>query len=62
MLIRTARIGAFTMLAVGTIGLIINEFVFNWGRAGTISLAAVNLEGLVTLACLSRGMGKKPNK
>ena len=32
------------------IGLIINEFVFDWGSAATITFAAINVVGFVVLA------------
>lgn len=40
----------FILLAVGTIGLLLNEFVFDWGRAATLVSAALNVVGLVMLA------------
>ena len=44
------RLIAFILLIIGTFGLIINEFVFNWGSAATITFAAINVLGLVVLA------------
>lgn len=40
---------AFVLLVVGTLGLLMNEFVFAWGRTGTLIFAAANIVGLVTL-------------
>ena len=40
---------AFILLIIGTIGLLLNELVFDWGRVVTIILAAFNLIGLATL-------------
>ncbi|MFC2017157.1 hypothetical protein ACFLUD_01935 [Chloroflexota bacterium] len=41
---------AFILLIIGTIGLLLNEFLFDWGTVVTIIFAACNLIGLVTLA------------
>ena len=46
---------AFTLLVIGTLGLLINEFAFDWGRAATLTLAAVNVIGLAALAFAYRG-------
>jgi len=45
-----AKLIAFTLLIIGTISLLINEFVFDWGRAATLTFAALNLVGLVIVA------------
>ena len=42
--------GAFTLLIIGTLGLLINEFAFDWGRTATLTLAALNVIGLAALA------------
>ena len=39
----------FVLLIVGTLGLLMNEFVFDWGRAATLTFAAANGIGLLTL-------------
>ena len=44
------KLTAFILLIVGTIGLLLNELVFDWGRVVTIILAVFNLIGLATLA------------
>ena len=44
------RLIAFILLAIGTLGLIINEFIFDWGSAATITFAAINVVGFVVLA------------
>ncbi|MFC2013141.1 hypothetical protein ACFLUE_02520 [Chloroflexota bacterium] len=44
------KLTAFILLIIGTIGLLFNEFVFDWGRIVTIILAVCNLIGLATLA------------
>jgi len=45
----------FVLLLIGTIGLILNEFVFDWGRSATLSFAASNLIGLVILIIVRSG-------
>ena len=44
------KLVAFILLAAGTIGLLLNEFVFDWGRAATLLSTALNLAGLGMLA------------
>ena len=44
------RLIAFILLGIGTLGLIINEFVFDWGSAATITFAAINVVGFLILA------------
>ena len=44
------RLIAFILLIIGTLGLIINEFIFDWGSAATITFAAINVVGLAVLA------------
>ena len=39
----------FTLLIIGTICLLLNEF-FDWGRSATLTFAAVNVLGFVALA------------
>lgn len=55
---RVAELSAFILLIVGTIGLVVNEFVFDWGRVATLSFAAINIVGLVILAYTNWGMKK----
>ena len=45
-----ALLTAFTLLIIGTIGLLINEFILNWGRCGTLTFAIINVVGLAILA------------
>jgi len=40
---------AFALLILGTLGLLLNEFVFSWGRNATLIFAAANLSGLLIL-------------
>ena len=53
-------IGASIFLFVGTIGLLISEVVFNWGRCATLTFAAINIVGLATLAFTKWGMKRTP--
>ncbi len=48
----TTRLIAFILLIIGTLGLIINELILDWGSAATITFAALNVVGLVVLAFL----------
>jgi hypothetical protein len=41
---------AFILIFIGTLGLIINEVIFDWGTAATLTFAAVNIVGLASLA------------
>ncbi|MFC1989709.1 hypothetical protein ACFLVW_04020 [Chloroflexota bacterium] len=41
---------AFILLIIGTIGLLINEIIFDWGRCATLTFAIVNVVGLTFLA------------
>lgn len=36
---------AATMVLIGTVGLLINEFIFQWGRSATLLFAVVSLIG-----------------
>ena len=42
----------FTLVIIGTIGLLVNEFVVDWERVATLTLAIMNLAGLITLGYL----------
>jgi len=44
------RLIAFILLIIGTLGLIINEFIFDWGSAAALTFAAVNIVGFAILA------------
>jgi membrane-bound ClpP family serine protease len=54
-----AKIIAFILLIVGTIGLLLNEFVSGWGRSATITFACLNFVGLIALAYTSWVTGKR---
>ena len=45
-----AKLIAFILLIIGTIGLLVNELIFDWGSIVIIVLACVNAIGLVILA------------
>ena len=55
---KTIEILPFVFLIPGTLGLLLNEFFFEWGRAATLSFAAANLVGLLVLAYSQWVMGK----
>jgi len=44
-----AKRSAFILLIIGTAGLLINEFIFDWGGAATVVFAIFNIAGLVLL-------------
>jgi len=44
------KLVAFILLAMGTIGLLLNEFIFDWGRTATLVSASLNIVGLCMLA------------
>jgi len=40
----------YTTDNIGTIGLLINEIIFDWGRCATLTFAIINVVGLALLA------------
>jgi len=52
------KLSGFILLIIGTLGLIITEFIFDWGRAATLTFAALNVVGLATLAFAHWGIQK----
>ena len=54
-----AKLIAFILLGIGTIGLLVNEFVTDWGRGATITFACLNVSGFVLLAFTARSIGKR---
>lgn len=44
------RLSGFILVGIGTLGLLLNEFVLDAGRAVTILFAALDLVGLLILA------------
>ena len=53
------KLSAFVLLIVGTIGLLVSEFVADWGRDTTITFACLNVLGLVVLAFTTWTTGKR---
>jgi len=54
-----AKLIAFILLGIGTIGLLVNEFVTDWGRGVTITFACLNVLGFVLLAFTAWSKGKR---
>ena len=54
-----AKLIAFILLIIGTTGLLVNEFVTDWGRGITIIFACLNVLGLVLLVFAAWIMGKR---
>ena len=54
------KLAAFVLLGIGTIGLLVNEFVADWGRAATLTFAIFNCVGLAILAVTC--FGKKGDR
>ena len=50
------KISAFILIAVGTIGLLLNEFAFEHSSTRTIIFAVVDFVGLVNLSFAFWGM------
>ncbi len=46
----STRLIAFILLIIGTIGLLINELILDWGRCATLTFAIINVVGLISLA------------
>ena len=55
-MIDAVKFFAFILLIIGTVGLLLNEFIFDLGKAATLTFAVLNLVGLILLALRSRGM------
>ena len=53
---QAAKLSAFILLAIGTFGLLVNEFIFDWGSTATLTFAVVNVAGFATLAFANWGM------
>ena len=54
-----ARVSGFTLIIIGTVGLLVNEFVVEWGRIATLIFASLNLLGLGTLVIKVRRRGPR---
>ena len=55
---QVVKLSAFILLAIGTLGLLINEFIFDWGTTATLTFAALNVVGLAILAYVYWDMKK----
>jgi len=49
---KNIKLNAFILLIVGTLGLLMNEYIFHWGRFGTLLFAAFNMIA-IALLCFS---------
>jgi len=47
---KIVKLSGFILIFIGTLGLLINEVVFDWGRAATLTFAGINVVGLASLA------------
>jgi len=56
---QVVKLSVFILLVTGTLGLLINEFIFNWGSTATLTFAALNVVGLAILAYTYWGMEKE---
>ncbi|MCK4361784.1 MAG: hypothetical protein KAW13_00715 [Dehalococcoidia bacterium] len=52
------KLSGFILLIIGTLGLLINEFAFDWGRTATVTFAVLNIAGFAALAITRWGMKK----
>jgi len=52
------KISGFVLIIIGTVGLLLNEFVWSSYSSRTIIFAVVNFVGLVNLAFAQFGIGK----
>ena len=55
------KLAAFILLTIGTLGLLINELISDWGRVATIIFAILNFIGLAILAATYLWMRNKDN-
>jgi hypothetical protein len=56
---QVVKLSVFILLVTGTLGLLINEFIFEWGTTVTLTFAALNVMGLAILAYMYWGMKKE---
>jgi hypothetical protein len=50
MLVKKAiELGPFVLLVIGTLGLLVSEFIFDWGTVATLVFASANVMGLLAL-------------
>jgi hypothetical protein len=55
-MLQRMRWAAPMFLFIGTSGLLLNEFIFTWGRSATLAFALVNIFGLVQLVITYKGI------
>jgi len=51
---KVIELSPFILLTIGTLGLLLNEFVFDWGKTATLIFAAANVIGLLALGLTYR--------
>ncbi len=51
---KVIELSPFVLLMIGTLGLLMNEFVFDWGKTATLIFAAANVIGLLALGLTYR--------
>ena len=56
---QVVKLSVFILLVTGTFGLLINEFIFDWGTTATLTFAALNVVGLAILAYVYWGTKKE---
>lgn len=47
---KVVKLSIFFLIVIGTLGLLINEFIFDWGTTATLTFAFLNIVGLAILA------------
>ena len=50
------KLSGFVLLIIGTLGLLANEFIFDWGTFATLAFAAANVVGFALLGIAHWGM------
>ena len=53
---------AFVFVAIGTLGLLANEFLFAWGTLATLIFAAINIIGLAAVWVVLRRKRHDPTR
>ena len=56
---RVIEIIPFVFIIFGTLGLLLDEFLFDWGRVTTLIFAVSNISGLIVLYILDRNRKKE---
>ncbi len=52
----TIELSAFVLLIIGTLGLVVNEYIFDWGSFAALTFAALNVMGLAILSLVHWGV------